>query len=318
MNLLVTGGCGFIGSNFINYWAKKHKDDFIANIDKLTYASSLSNIDMFVCDASNYMFCNDDICDTEAMGRFVSTFKIDTIVNFAAESHVDRSIDASNEFVKSNFMGVHSLLMACMEKGIKKFIQISTDEVYGDLPLNTEESFKENYPLKPNNPYSATKASAELLIRSWIKTYDFPAVITRCCNNYGPNQFPEKFFPVMINKALNNEQLPIYGDGENVREWIYVDDHCSAIEAVIMDGLIGESYNVGTGHEISNIKMARTILDILGKPETLLSFVDDRLGHDRRYSVCSEKINTELGWIPSFPFEVGLDKTIEYYRLKTK
>jgi len=315
MNLLVTGGCGFIGSNFINYWFENHPDDTIVNVDAMTYAAFRGNVNE-KSRRKGYHLCIEDILCTGAMEEVIGEYEIDTVVNFAAESHVDRSIDGADDFIGSNFTGVYSLIKACMNCGdqIKKFVQISTDEVCGDLPLDSDESFAEGSPLAPNNPYSATKASAELLIRSYVKTYGFPAVITRCCNNFGPNQYQEKFMPVMIQRALKNESMPIYGQGYNVREWIYVEDHCSAIAQVVLSGKLGEIYNIGSGYEVSNLEMSKDILKILGKPESLLVFVDDRLGHDLKYSVNSEKIKSELGWSPSSTFEEGLKKTIEYYK----
>ena len=312
MNLLVTGGCGFIGSNFIRYELEKYSSINIVNLDKLTYAGNLENLpDIQKNYKDRYIFVKGDILDAELVFRIISENKIDTIINFAAESHVDRSIMNSSEFLKTNILGAQTLLEAAKQVGIKRFIQISTDEVYGDL--SDEGYFTEETPLAPNSPYAASKASADMLVRAYFHTYQLPVIITRCSNNYGPYQFPEKLIPLMIANALQSKTLPIYGDGTNVRDWIHVIDHCSAIDLVMQRGEIGEVYNIGSNNERTNIDIAGFILKRLKKPETLIKFIKDRLGHDRRYAINADKIKKDLGWKPVYDFEDGLEATISWY-----
>jgi len=312
MNLLVTGGCGFIGSNFIRYELEKYSSINIVNLDKLTYAGNLENLpDIQKNYKDRYIFVKGDILDAELVFRIISENKIDTIINFAAESHVDRSIMNSSEFMKTNILGAQTLLEAAKQVGIKRFIQISTDEVYGDL--SDEGYFTEETPLAPNSPYAASKASADMLVRAYFHTYQLPVIITRCSNNYGPYQFPEKLIPLMIANALQSKTLPIYGDGTNVRDWIHVIDHCSAIDLVMQRGEIGEVYNIGSNNERTNIDIAGFILKRLKKPETLIKFIKDRLGHDRRYAINADKIKKDLGWKPVYDFEDGLEATISWY-----
>jgi dTDP-glucose 4,6-dehydratase len=309
MKLLVTGGAGFIGSNFIRYMLKNHPGYHVVNVDALTYAGNLENLQS-VEKHPNYSFIRADITDSAMMDTLISQ-GIDVIVNFAAESHVDRSITDPSVFVRTNVLGTQVLLDAAKKYKLSKFVQISTDEVYGSLGatgLFTEES-----PLKPNSPYSASKAGGDLLVRAYHVTYGLPVNITRCSNNYGPNQFPEKLIPLMISKALADEGLPLYGDGMNVRDWLYVEDHCSAIDLVIHHGRNGEVYNIGGNNERTNLEIVRTILKYLGKSESLIRFVQDRPGHDQRYGIDSSKTMKELGWKPQYTFETGIQETIDWY-----
>ncbi|CAH1229949.1 dTDP-glucose 4,6-dehydratase 2 [Paenibacillus allorhizoplanae] len=307
-SLLVTGGMGFIGSNFIHYWKKHHPDDQIINVDLLTYAGNRDNARLFDGQVG-YQFVQSDIGDEALMMKLMQG--IDVVVHFAAESHVDRSIHDPGSFVRTNMVGTQILLEAARQGQVKKFIHISTDEVYGSL--GAEGAFSEVTPIAPNSPYSASKAGSDLLVRAYYETYGFPAVITRCSNNYGPRQFPEKLIPLLITRALRDETIPLYGDGLNVRDWLYVDDHCSAIERVIEAGVPGEVYNVGGQNERTNLEVVQSILKLLGKPESLIQYVADRLGHDRRYAIDSSKIRRELGWTPAYSFEKGLQKTLEWY-----
>lgn len=309
MKLLVTGGAGFIGSNFVIYMLNKYPEYKIVNVDSLTYAGNLENLSE-VQHNPNYRFVKADIADAQAMGQLFSE-GIDVVVNFAAESHVDRSILEPEIFVKTNVLGTQILLDAAKKYGITKFVQISTDEVYGSL--GETGLFSETTPLTPNSPYSASKAGGDLLVRAYHETFGLPVNITRCSNNYGPYQFPEKLIPLMIANALNNKQLPIYGDGLNIRDWLYVEDHCSAIDLVIHKGQSGEVYNVGGSNERTNIHIVRTILEQLEKPESLIKYVEDRLGHDRRYGIDATKITSELGWKPKHTFETGIKETINWY-----
>lgn len=311
--LLVTGGMGFIGSNFIRYLLNLNQDFKLINVDKLTYAGNpenLKNIDMAF--QNNYKFYKADICDFEAIDRIINKENVEYIINFAAESHVDRSIDNPSVCCDTNIFGTQSLLNSAKKNKLKKYIQISTDEVYGSLNFG-DLTFKESTPLAPNSPYSASKASADLLTYAYFKTYDLPINITRCSNNYGPYQFPEKLIPLMINNALNNNELPLYGKGINVRDWIYVNDHCSAIFKVLLNGKIGEIYNIGGDSEIANIDLIKKLLKILNKSESLIKFVKDRPGHDLRYAMNHEKITKELSWKPEISFEKGLKMTIQWY-----
>lgn len=312
-SLLVTGGMGFIGSNFIHYWRKHHPDDQIINVDLLTYAGNRDNARLFDGQVG-YQFVQSDIGDEALMVKLMQG--IDVVVHFAAESHVDRSIQDPGSFVRTNVVGTQILLEAARQGQVKKFIHISTDEVYGSL--GAEGAFCEETPIAPNSPYSASKAGSDLLVRAYYETYGFPAVITRCSNNYGPRQFPEKLIPLLITRALRNEKTPLYGDGLNVRDWLYVDDHCSAIERVIEVGMPGEVYNVGGQNERTNLEVVQSILKLLGKPEALIQYVADRPGHDRRYAIDSSKIRRELGWMPAYSFEKGLQKTLEWYVSETE
>jgi len=312
--ILVTGGCGFIGSNFVRYLI--NKDHFICNLDKLTYAGNLENL-KDISGKKNYRFIRGDICDPKTVRKIISGLGIDTIINFAAESHVDRSILGPEIFTRTNVLGTQVLLDVSRDiwskKGYKgsKFIQISTDEVYGSLGKTGK--FRESTPISPNSPYSASKAAADLLVMAYHHTYGYPAVISRCSNNYGPYQFPEKMIPLMVINALSDRKLPVYGDGMNVRDWLHVDDHCSAIETILRKGKNGEVYNIGGNNEWPNIKVVKLILEELGKPLSLINHVKDRMGHDRRYAMDAGKIMRELGWKPEHKFERGLKDTIRWY-----
>ncbi len=313
MKLIVTGGYGFIGSNFILYWLKKHRKDEIINVDKLTYAADPDNLKDLSQNAK-YTFINGDIADKEFVER---TFKdADAIINFAAESHVDNSIKNSSLFISSNIVGVHNILETVRKTGIR-FHQISTDEVYGSLSLNSKEKFNENSKYNPRNPYSATKAAADFLVRAYYNTYKLPVTISNCSNNYGINQHPEKLIPKTILNAYLDESIPVYGNGKQIRDWIFVEDHCSAIELIIQKGVYGETYLIGENGEKRNIDVIRTILKTMKKPDSLIKFVEDRPGHDVRYAIDSRKIQKELKWKPKFSFEKGIKITIEHY-LKNK
>lgn len=310
MKLLVTGGAGFIGSNFIHYFLEKYPDSYIVNYDKLTYAGNLDNLE-FLQHSNHYTFIKGDITNKELVNYVVTTHEVDTIINFAAESHVDRSIANSDEFVKTNIVGTQILLDVARNHNIR-LVQISTDEVYGSLGANGY--FTEDTPLSPNSPYSASKASADFLVRSYHETYCLNVTITRCSNNYGPFQFPEKLIPLMIINALNGKNLPIYGDGKYIRDWLHVKDHCSAIDLVIHKGKAGEIYNIGGHNERTNLEIVETIVNTLGGSKNLITFVPDRLGHDYRYAIDSSKIQNELGWKPSYSFKDGLEETISWYQ----
>ncbi len=309
MKILVTGGAGFIGSNFIRYILSKYPQYKIMNLDKLTYAGNLDNL-KDVENNTNYQFFKGDICDSELFDKLLKE-EVDAIVNFAAETHVDRSLYDPGVFVKTNVLGTQVLLEGCLKHKIQRFVQISTDEVYGSL--GEKGSFTEESLLLPNSPYSASKAGADLLVRSYVKTFNLPAIITRCCNNYGPYQFPEKLIPLFITNALDNKELPIYGDGLYVRDWIYVEDHCKAIDFVIHKGRIGELYNISSHVEKTNLDITRVILENLEKPASLIKHVKDRPAHDRRYSLNADKIRKELGWKPEVSFEQGMQLTIDWY-----
>lgn len=309
MKLLVTGGAGFIGSNFVHYMRREHPEYEIVNVDALTYAGNLDNL-AGMEEHPGYRFVQADISDRAAMEPLFRE-GVDTVVNFAAESHVDRSIAQPDIFVRSNVSGTQTLLDLARKYGVGKYVQISTDEVYGTL--GKEGMFTEETPLAPNSPYSASKAGADLMVRAYHETYGLPVNITRCSNNYGPYQFPEKLIPLMIRNALANKPLPVYGDGLNVRDWLYVEDHCSAIDLVIHRGRSGEVYNIGGGNERTNLQVVRTILREMGKPESLITFVEDRLGHDRRYAIDASKIRRELGWTSKFDYETGIRATIQWY-----
>ncbi|MBP1943298.1 dTDP-glucose 4,6-dehydratase [Cytobacillus luteolus] len=319
MNILVTGGAGFIGSNFINYMLKNYTYNII-NIDVLTYAADLRNLRK-VENASNYRFIKGTICDRTLIEKLFKEFDIDTVINFAAESHVDRSIEYPDIFIETNVVGTQVLLNAakkhwqvngkCEYKENVKFIQVSTDEVYGSL--GKEDFFTEETNLAPNSPYSASKAAADVLVRAYHNTYGLPMNITRCSNNYGPNQYSEKLIPLMIKSALEEVPLPVYGDGMHIRDWLHVLDHCKAIDIVLHKGKSGQVYNIGGNNEMKNIDVVKLILRYLGKKETLIKFVPDRLGHDRRYAIDHSKITSELGWIPTYSFEEGLKQTVNWY-----
>ncbi len=309
MNILVTGGAGFIGSNFIRYILSETSWR-VVNLDKLTYAGNLENLSD-VEDNPQYVFVRGDIADKGLVNKLFKKYSFDAVVNFAAESHVDRSIENATPFISTNIAGTQILLDMARQKGLRKFIQVSTDEVYGSL--DKDGFFTEDTPLAPNSPYSASKAAADLLCRAYFKTYGLPVIITRCSNNFGPYQFPEKLIPLVITNALENKPIPVYGDGLNVRDWIYVLDHCKALRFVLERGRPGEVYNIGGGAQITNLMLVKTILAILGKPETLITFVGDRPGHDRRYAIDPAKIMDELGWSLSCDFKEALVKTIEWY-----
>ncbi|MBK8943751.1 MAG: dTDP-glucose 4,6-dehydratase [Ignavibacteriae bacterium] len=308
--ILVTGGAGFIGSNYINSLLSERDDLTIVNIDKLTYAGNLENLQQ-VENNSNYAFVKGDISNKELIDYLFQKYKFDYVVNFAAESHVDRSILGSEIFFTTNVIGTNVLLEAAKRYNVEKFLQVSTDEVYGSL--GEFGLFTEQTSLSPNSPYSASKASADMMALSFYHTYGLPVVITRCSNNYGQFQFPEKLIPLMIINALNNKKLPVYGDGLNVRDWIYVIDHNKAITLVLENGQVGEVYNIGASREMKNIEIVKLILSKLGKDESLIEYVKDRLGHDRRYAIDSSKIQNELGWLPKFDFENAIENTIDWY-----
>ncbi|MDI6724017.1 MAG: dTDP-glucose 4,6-dehydratase [Methanobacterium sp.] len=308
MKILITGGAGFIGSNFVRYMLDKYSDYKIVNLDALTYCGNLENLTE-IEDNPNYTFIKGDISNKELINEIM--VDIDYIVNFAAESHVDRSIEDPEIFIKSNILGTQVLLDAAKKYGIKKFLQISTDEVYGSL--NKTGYFTEDTCLAPNSPYSASKAGADLMVRAYNETFNLPMNITRCSNNYGPYQFPEKLIPLMISNALEDEPLPVYGDGLNVRDWLHVYDHCTAIDLVLHKGKSGEIYNIGGNNEKKNIEIVKLILENLGKSESLIKYVKDRPGHDRRYAIDSTKIQKELGWKPKYTFETGISETIKWY-----
>ncbi len=310
MRILVTGGAGFIGSNFVRHMLESHDDCEIFNLDKLTYAGNLENLAGLENDPRHH-FIHGDICDAKTVAGILSR-DVDAVVNFAAESHVDRSILDASEFVRTNIQGTQNLLDVARKHKVARFLQVSTDEVYGSL--GGAGVFTERTPLAPNSPYAASKASADLLARSYFHTHGFPVLITRCSNNYGPYQFPEKLIPLLITNALAGLALPIYGDGLYVRDWIHVRDHCVAIAVVLERGRSGEVYNIGARQELPNIEIARLILRALGKGEDLIRYVEDRPGHDRRYAIDPSKIEAELGWSPKIPFASGMHETVEWYR----
>ena len=313
MNIIVTGGAGFIGSNFIYYMLKKHPADRIICVDKLTYAGNLETLEAAM-EKKNFNFIRADIADRQAVYRIFEQEKPDIVVNFAAESHVDRSIENPEIFLQTNVIGTSVLLDACRKYGIDRYHQVSTDEVYGDLPLDRPDLFfTEETNLKTSSPYSASKAGADLLVMAYHRTYKIPTTISRCSNNYGPYHFPEKLIPLMIINALSDKKLPVYGDGKNVRDWLYVEDHCRAIDLILQKGRVGEVYNIGGHNERANIDVVKTILKELGKPEDLIEHVTDRKGHDRRYAIDPTKIHTELGWEPETKFEDGIKKTVKWY-----
>ena len=311
--MLITGGAGFIGSNFIHYILSKYNDYQVINLDKLTYAANLDNL-KDIEDNKNYRFIHGDIADQEFIFKLFENEKFDIVINFAAESHVDNSILNPQIFTITNIFGTQVLLDACRKYNIKRFHQISTDEVYGELPLDDKNIlFTEKTPLNPSSPYSASKASADMLVKSYYRTYSLPITISRCSNNYGPYQHLEKLIPLMISKAINNDNLPVYGNGLNVRDWLHVYDHCTAIDLIIHEGKIGEIYNIGGNNEKSNIDVVKIILKELGKSEKLIKYVNDRPGHDLRYAIDSTKIKTTLNWNPVYSFEKGILDTIKWY-----
>ena len=313
MTIIVTGGAGFIGSNFVFHMLQAHPDYRIVCLDKLTYAGNLSTLEP-VLQQDNFRFVKADICDRQAVDKLFQEEKPDIVVNFAAESHVDRSIENPGIFLETNIMGTAVLMDACRKYGIQRYHQVSTDEVYGDLPLDRPDLFfTEETPLHTSSPYSSSKASADLLVMAYYRTYGLPVTISRCSNNYGPYHFPEKLIPLMIANALADKPLPVYGNGENVRDWLYVEDHCRAIDLIIHAGKVGEVYNVGGHNEKRNIDIVRIICQELGKPESLIVHVEDRKGQDRRYAIDPAKIHRELGWLPETKFEDGIKKTIKWY-----
>jgi len=321
MRYLVTGGAGFIGSNFVRYILNKRKDVQVINLDLLTYAGNLENIKDVEKDyPERYRFIKGDICDSKLLDEVFSIYAPDYLINFAAESHVDRSISNPNVFVETNILGTSKLLTAAKkhwtekEYKLKRFLQVSTDEVYGTLPEDKPDvKFTESTPIQPHSPYSASKASADFLVQAYFDTFKFPTLITRCSNNYGPYQFPEKLIPLMINNAKNNKELPVYGDGKNIRDWLFVEDHCDAVLTVLEKGQIGEVYNIGGNNEIKNIEIVKKILNYMNKPESLIKYVTDRLGHDRRYAIDASKIKNELEWEPKFNFDEQIKMTVDWY-----
>ena len=311
MTILVTGGAGFIGSNFIFYLLKNHPDHKIVCLDKLTYAGNLSTLSSVL---DRIVFEKVDICDRDEVDRVFSEQRPDVVVNYAAESHVDRSIEDPELFLKTNIIGTSVLMDACRKYEVSRFHQVGTDEVYGDLPLDRPDLFfTEETPLHTSSPYSSSKAAADLLVMAYHRTYGLPVTISRCSNNYGPYQFPEKLIPLMIANALADKSHPVYGEGLNVRDWLYVEDHCKAIDLVLQKGRVGEVYNIGGHNEMRNIDIVKLICKELGKPESLITFVKDRKGHDMRYAIDPAKIHEELGWLPETKFEDGIKKTIKWY-----
>jgi len=314
MKLLVTGGAGFIGSNFILYWSKKYPQDKIVNLDKLTYAGNLENLKT-VEKNQNYEFIHGDICNPQLVNSLLKNKKIEFIVHFAAESHVDRSILDPSPFVKTNVLGTQILLDAALENKVKRFHHISTDEVFGSLPLDSKEKFNEQTGYDPRSPYSASKASSDHFVRAYHTTYNLPVTISNCSNNFGPYQFPEKLIALTITNLLEGKKAPIYGDGLHVRDWLYVEDHCEAIDLILQQGKVGETYFVGgLTEDISNLDVIKKILKIMGKNESSIEFVRERPGHDRRYAIDWTKINRELGWKPKHNFDEALEKTVEWYK----
>ncbi len=311
MKIVVTGGAGFIGGNFVHYMVKKHPDYEIIVIDKLTYAGNMETLEPVI---DKIKFYKADIADRKEIFKIFEENKPDIVVNFAAESHVDRSIENPEVFLKTNILGTQVLMDASREYGVKRYHQVSTDEVYGDLPLDRPDMFfTEDTPIHTSSPYSASKASADLLVQAYHRTFGLPVTISRCSNNYGPYHFPEKLIPLMIANALADKPLPVYGEGLNVRDWLYVEDHCSAIDMIIHNGKVGEVYNIGGHNEKANIYIVKKILELLGKPESLITYVTDRKGHDLRYAIDPTKIHNELGWLPETKFDDGIVKTVEWY-----
>jgi dTDP-glucose 4,6-dehydratase len=314
-NILITGGAGFIGSNFVHFMMNKHPNYKIINFDALTYAGNLENLTSIEKNP-NYTFVKGDICNKEQVLKAFRDYSIDTVVHFAAESHVDRSISGPAVFVETNVVGTQVLLDVSREIGVERFLHVSTDEVYGSL--GATGYFTEETSLHPNSPYSASKASSDMLVLAYHHTFGFPGLVTRCSNNYGPYQFPEKLIPLLIANALNDKPIPVYGDGSNVRDWLYVEDHCSALDIVLHNGTIGDVYNIGGHNEWKNIDIVRVVLKEIGKPESLITYVKDRPGHDKRYAIDAAKIQNELGWVPSYQFENGIKKTVQWYLQNTQ
>lgn len=313
MKILVTGGAGFIGGNFVLYMVEKYPEDTIVNLDLLTYAGNLETLKA-VEHKKNYKFVQGDIADSTFIDELFKNEQFDAVVNFAAESHVDRSIKDPGIFIKTNVLGTQTLLDASKKYGVKRYHQVSTDEVYGDLPLDRKNLFfTEETPLHTSSPYSASKAGADLLVQAYHRTFKLPITISRCSNNYGPYHFPEKLIPLMISRALNDEKLPVYGKGENVRDWLHVTDHCIAIDLILRKGKVGEVYNIGGHNERTNLEVVQTILRELNKPESLIQYVTDRAGHDLRYAIDPTKMESELGWKPIYNFDTGIKQTIEWY-----
>ena len=313
MKILVTGGAGFIGSNFVYYELDNYPNDEVICLDKLTYAGNLETLEIAMKNPK-FKFVKGDIADRVFVDELFASEQPDVVVNFAAESHVDRSIENPEIFLQTNVIGTSVLMDACRKYGNIRYHQVSTDEVYGDLPLDRPDLFfTETTPLHTSSPYSASKASADLLVQAYYRTYKLPVTISRCSNNYGPYHFPEKLIPLMIANALNDKKLPVYGKGENVRDWLYVEDHCSAIDLIIRKGKIGDVYNIGGHNERTNLEVVKTIIKELGKSEDLIEFVTDRPGHDRRYAIDPTKIHNELGWLPATKFDDGIKKTIDWY-----
>ena len=313
MNIIVTGGAGFIGGNFCHYMTEKYPEDTILCIDKLTYAGNMETLAP-IMDKPNFKFFQIDIADRDGIYKIFEEEKPDIVVNFAAETHVDRSITDPEVFLRTNIIGTSVMLDACRKYGITRYHQVSTDEVYGDLPLDRPDLlFTEETPIHTSSPYSASKASADLLVQTYARTYHLPCTISRCSNNYGPYQFPEKFIPLMISNVLNDKKIPVYGKGENVRDWLYVEDHCIAIDLIIRRGTEGEVYNIGGHNEKTNLEVVKTVLTKLDKSEELISYVTDRPGHDRRYAIDPAKIHKELGWLPATSFETGIQETVDWY-----
>ena len=311
--ILVTGGAGFIGGNFVHYMVDKYPNYMIVNLDALTYAGNLETCQP-VEGKPNYKFVKGDIADRNFIFNLFEKEKFDIVVNFAAESHVDRSVTDPEIFIKTNVLGTQVLMDASRAYGVERYHQVSTDEVYGDLPLDRPDLFfTEETPLHTSSPYSASKASADLLVFAYHRTFGLPITISRCSNNYGPYHFPEKLIPLMISRALNDEQLPVYGNGENVRDWLHVYDHCAAIDLILHKGKVGEVYNVGGHNERTNLEVVKTILKALNKPESLITYVKDRPGHDLRYAIDPQKLENELGWKPTYNFDTGIQQTIEWY-----
>lgn len=311
--ILITGAAGFIGSNYAHYYIENHPDDQVFILDKLTYAGNLDNLNDLEKNP-NFNFVKGDISDSKFVHDLFEKEKFKLVVNFAAETHVDRSIESPSIFVMTNIVGTHNLLEASRQFDVKRYHQISTDEVYGDLGTNSKDYFTEETPLAPNCPYAASKAAADLLVKSYFETYKLPVTISRCSNNYGPYQFPEKLIPYFFRLISENKPVPIYGDGQNVRDWLYVIDHCRAIDLILDKGKTGEIYNVGGNNERTNLEITKILLNFLGKNEDLIIFVDDRLAHDRRYAIDSSKLQNELGWKPSVTFEEGIAKTFKWYQ----
>lgn len=313
MNIIVTGGAGFIGGNFVHMMVNAYPDDHIICVDALTYAGNLETLAP-IRDKKNFTFVKADISDRKAIYTIFETYKPDVVINFAAESHVDRSIENPEVFLRTNVIGTAVLMDACRTYGIQRFHQVSTDEVYGDLPLDRPDLFfTEETPIHTSSPYSSSKASADLLVLAYYRTYGLPVTISRCSNNYGPYHFPEKLIPLMITNALNDKLLPVYGKGENIRDWLYVEDHCEAIDLIVRKGRVGEVYNIGGHNERTNLSVVKEILSILGKDESLIEYVTDRPGHDLRYAIDPTKIHNELGWLPKTPFAEGIKKTVQWY-----